>query len=486
MYQNWRFYIGEFLALDEQTHPAGISNDDAEDFLAEQIPILDCPDKELERIYYFRWWTFRKHLRETPYGHVVTEFAPKVPWSGPFNSIICAAGFHVREGRWLKDGDGWIKECIRFWFHGHGQIHDYSCWLPHAVWEYCNWKQDWDFAVEMLPYMVKFFLEREADHLRGCGLYWSDDNLDGMEFSISGPGLRPTLNSYACADAFAISAIAKLAGDEQLSAQFAEKAASLWEAMERLLWDGDFYKTIPLEKNADPALFQRPPVDADHDVRELVGFIPWYFNLPPQGKEAGFAQLMDERFFRAPYGLTSAEQGHHRFMQWYRHECLWNGPVWPFATTQVIVAASNVLRSGQGPLSAQDIYSILRTYAINHKMHREDGSVVPWIDENMHPYTGRWLTRDLLISWDWKDDMSNWERGKDYNHSMFCDLVLSSLLGIGADEHGITVSPLIPEDWRYFRVENLWHKGKPCCVTYDADGSHYGQGAGLRVHPMES
>ena len=55
----------------------------------------------MEELYYFRWWSFRKHLVRTPGGFVFTEFLTPVSHAGPFNTVSCAAGFHVAEGRWL-------------------------------------------------------------------------------------------------------------------------------------------------------------------------------------------------------------------------------------------------------------------------------------------------------------------------------------------------------------------------------------------------
>src|SRR5690606_41087738 len=52
---------------------------------------------------YFRWWTYRKHLKRTPEGYIITEFLPEVPWSGKYNTINCPAGHHFYEGRWLQD-----------------------------------------------------------------------------------------------------------------------------------------------------------------------------------------------------------------------------------------------------------------------------------------------------------------------------------------------------------------------------------------------
>ena len=52
------------------------------------------------------------------------------------------------------------------------------------------------------------------------------------------------------------------------------------------------------------------------------------------------------------------------------------------------------------------------------------------------------------------------ERGKDYNHSTFCDLVIAGLVGFepcGAE--GFAVDPLFPSDWDYCVLENLRYRG---------------------------
>jgi len=100
----------------------------------------------------------------------------------------------------------------------------------------------------------------------------------------------------------------------------------------------------------------------------------------------------------------------------------------------------------------------------------------------MHSYTGRWLARDTLEEWGWLPEKGGYERGKDYNHSMFCDLVLSGLLGISTDRGGsITACPLIPESWDYFYAANITHKNKLYTVLFDRTGSRYRQGSGLQI-----
>ncbi len=157
MHKKLHSYIDDFNKNDNELYVQLISNNEAEQFLAEQIPLIDCPDKTIEKTYYFRWWTFRKHIKSTEKGHIITEFLPEVPWSGPYNSINCPACFHIREGRWLKDSKEWIKEYINFWLDGIGRTDLYSAWYAHAVLEYCTIKNDMAYATDKLPQLIAFF-----------------------------------------------------------------------------------------------------------------------------------------------------------------------------------------------------------------------------------------------------------------------------------------------------------------------------------------
>jgi hypothetical protein len=108
-----------------------------------------------------------------------------------------------------------------------------------------------------------------------------------------------------------------------------------------------------------------------------------------------------------------------------------------------------------------------------------------WIDENMHPFTGEWLARGILEKWGWLPETGGYERGKDYNHSLFCDLVLSGLLGIGPDGCGsLTADPLILEEWDYFCVSGVRYKGQDYAIFYDRTGERYGEGRGVTIRKL--
>jgi hypothetical protein len=63
-----RKYVNRFNEADNELYVQLIPNSEAAKFLSENIPRFECPDRELEEIYYFRWWTFCKHIRQTPEG----------------------------------------------------------------------------------------------------------------------------------------------------------------------------------------------------------------------------------------------------------------------------------------------------------------------------------------------------------------------------------------------------------------------------------
>ena len=135
----------------------------------------------------------------------------------------------------------------------------------------------------------------------------------------------------------------------------------------------------------------------------------------------------------------------------------------------------------QDILTNEDLYAMLATYASGHYRTLSDGKRVCWIDEVLDPRTGAWSSRDTLEAWGWLERKGGLERGKDYNHSTFCDLVLGGLLGISYQDGTLHVEPKTPADWSYFAVENLWLGGVRYAIYYDKDGTRYNKGVGLTI-----
>ncbi|MGB2754335.1 MAG: hypothetical protein WBD75_08180 [Phycisphaerae bacterium] len=310
-------------------------NRDDEELYA-NIPLFECPDKDFERTYYFRWWTYRKHVKKTPDGYVITEFLPKVPWSRKHNTISCPAGHHFYEGRWLRNGK-YLDDYAVFWFRKGGAPRQYSFWAADAMWSRHLVTGSKALVLDLLPDLVRNYEAWEKERLLPDGLFWQNDGQDGGEMSIGGSGLRATINSYMYGDAVAIARIAELAGKADLAAQYREKAARLKRLVQERLWDPEaqFFKVLPRGEGARFA-----------DVRELYGYTPWYFNLPDPPYAVAWKQVMDPQGFYAPFGPTTAEQRHPKFAVSYQgHECQWNGPSWPYATAVTLTAMANLLNN---------------------------------------------------------------------------------------------------------------------------------------------
>lgn len=148
------------------------------------------------RTYYFRWWTFRKHLRKTADGFVVTEFLPAVPWAGKHNAISCPLGHHLAEGRWLHSRV-YLDDTLRFWLTRTTGTHlrTYSSWVATGVWRRRPW---WTpnpaLLSELFRPLIRNYEGWEREHRRPDGLFVQNDGNDGMEVAIGGSGKRPTLN----------------------------------------------------------------------------------------------------------------------------------------------------------------------------------------------------------------------------------------------------------------------------------------------------
>lgn len=483
----WQEYVDRFNANDEELTQQIIPNERAMEWISKEVPYFECSDPMIEETYYYRWWVFRKHIKQTPEGRIITEFLPSVYWAGPYNSINCAAGHHLAEARWMRSDKSLGEEYIRFWFQGSGDVFSYSSWIIDSVYQYVLATGEFALAKELLPEFIAYYRKVEQSNMTRYGLFWSYDDRDAMEMSISGSGLRPTLNSYMYANAQAIARIAGWAGNEKMSSLFSQKAEALRQTILSTLWDpkAGFFKVVPQAQRDDaiPSLsFDEIPTE--RNVRESIGFIPWSFGIPGGSHHTAWEALKDEMGFAAPFGPTTAERRHPGFMKpCSSHECLWNGPSWPFSTTQVLNSMIAALHRGETTLTKEDFLRVMSRYAASHNRKKADGTRVNWLDENLEPDTGEWLSRRILEDWGWPLEKAGRERGKDYNHSAFCDLVIRGICGVQISESDqLCIEPLLPDGaWDYFMIRDLPYKGKWVTIGYDREGSRYGKGVGLWV-----
>ena len=477
---DFRHYVDSLGRNDPEDGNYSTPNAGAWEWMKSNIPFFSCPDSDVELTYYYRWWAYRKHIEKTPAGFIITEFLRHVDHATDYNAISCALGHHIAEGRWLHDSR-YLNDYIAFWLHsGEGgglqsHFHQFSGWTADAL--YDRWLADGNtpYLLSQLDALQRDYHAWEQERLTESGLFWQRDVSDGMEESISGgrrvKNIRPTINSYLYGDAKALAAIAALAGNSRLRAEYERKAAGLRKLVEERLWDREagFFETV-LESGGFAG------------VREEAGYTPWYFNLPEPGKgyEEAWKQLMDPKGFYAPFGPTTAERRHPQFqIADHGDDCQWNGPSWPFATTITLRALANVLNGySQNAVSNQDYWQTFLIYTRSQRLKLDNGQVAPWVDENLDPLTGEWWARALKIR-----KKTFYGRGDHYNHSAYADLVITGVVGLRPHAGSVVeVNPLAPADeWEWFGLDGVPYHGHLLAILWDRNGTHFGKGKGLRI-----
>jgi hypothetical protein len=476
----FRHYIDDFNDAFKEEVVNYIPDARAWEWLSANIPFFTCPDAAIEQLYYYRWWAYRKNIKETPAGYLVTEFLKPVKHASEYNALSCALGHHIAEGRWLHD-PRYIDGDIHFWLRSgenggiRKNLHQFSGWVAFAV--YDRWLADGrtEFATSYLDALIADYQAWEQERMTPAGLFWQRDVSDGMESSISGgrhvKNIRPSINSYMYGNAAAIASLAAMAGQRALEDEYREKAARLKELAEKRLWNPEahFFETLDESGKFVP-------------VRESIGYTPWYFDLPQAGKgyEVAWKQLMDPQGFYAPYGPTTAERRNKDFQIPYKgDDCQWNGPSWPFATTVTLRALANVLNGyKQNDISRDDYFKTFEIYTRSQHLKLENGRVVPFIDEDLNPLTGEWLARAMKVR-----KGTYYGRGDHYNHSGYADLVITGVAGLRPRGDSIVeVNPLAPSGkWDWFCVDRIPYHGRMLTIVWDKAGTKFGRGKGLRV-----
>ena len=458
------------------------------DWYIANIPFLDCPDEGIKTTYYYRWELLTKHLTygSPNSGYSFTEFIDRPFWSGAYGAISCPAGHQLYEARWLRE-PRYARDYARYWFRTPGaQPRNYSTWIADALWAVHRVHPDDAFARGLLPDLVANHEGWEKRHFSPeVGLFWQTGHDDGMEFNINSrqtrdilrgaPGFRPTLNAYMYADALAIARVADLAGQAPLASRFRDKASALRRNLQAKLWDPRrqfFFHMAQRDEEADGARVKALSLThqtgrnaGDEHGRELIGYVPWQFSMPDPGHEAAWKKLVDPEGFKAPFGPTTVERNDPMFLL-KKTCCWWSGQSWPYATSQTLKAMANLLQEyDQKIVTREDYADLLAAFALTH---RKNGK--PYLAEACHPETGSFEGHD------------GYNHSEHYFHSSFNDLVITGLAGLRPrDDDTLEVRPLAPGRWSHFAVDAIPYKGRTVAIVWDADGTRYKKGAGLRL-----
>jgi hypothetical protein len=482
---DYRHYVDLFRTQEMAATGKLYSGEDGEDpwaWMQREIPWFEASDKQFEEMYYFRWYAWKKHLVKTSHGYVITEWLPKPNFKdGSYGALPDAAAFHIAEARWLRSKEI-AEDYARFWLAPGSSVQKYSGSIAANVRDLTLANGNKQLAKALLPAMVENYRTWEKRQQDANGLFWSIDTRDAMEKSISGSGYRPTLNSYLNADAQAIAAITD---DPAQRAEFRRKAESLRRLIETRLWNPkhNFYEVV--SPAADSGIrkekkFIDPGTTLQlSDARELIGYIPWMFGIPAEKHAVAWKQLFDPQGFDGKYGATTAERRHPRFRFPSNDQCNWNGPTWPFATTQTLLALAAYQHGTNAPvIGSAEYYKLFQRYVLSQHLQLSDGQVINWIDEDQDADTGEWIAKNILIK---KNKQIG--RGNYYNHSGFADPLITGLIGLEPrSDNKVVVKPLLPQgQWSYFSIDGLPYHGHLLTVLWDETGKRYGRGKGMAL-----
>ncbi len=463
------------------------------DWYKANIPFFECPDADMTTIYYYRWDLVTKHLvyGSPNSGYSYTEFMDRPFWSGAYGAISCPAGHQLYEVRWLADAR-LAQDYARYWLRTPGaQPRNYSTWLADSVWAVHLAHRDEAFAKDLLADLIRNHEGWEKRHfVPAVGMYWQIGHDDGMEFNIASrqtrdifrgaPGFRPSFNAYMWADLQAIARIADLAGEAETAKTYRAKADALKAKVQALLWDPKrnfFFQMFKNDEECDPKkwpgqklkagtlTYQDGPFAGDPHGRELIGYVPWAFNLVDAGYESAWQYLMPTNRFMARFGPSFVERNDPLFLV-TNHGCWWSGQSWPYANTQVLKALANLLQNyKQDVITRADYLKVLQTYTATH---RKNGK--PYLAEAANPDTGSWEGYD------------GYNHSEHYFHSGYTDLIVTGLAGVKprADDT-IEIDPLAPADWPWFALDDVPYHGRRVSVIWDKDGTRYKLGSGLHL-----
>jgi hypothetical protein len=470
------------------------------------IPFLEIDDHEIQDIYFYRWKLLRSHIREIgPQGTTLLEFLDNVPWARqPYTDLNDSASFHLMEARWMRDPTV-VNDLIDHLYTGGANDRHFSESIAAATEATTRITGDPGPALRQLDAMQSIYNAWDDHFDRTRNLYWIEPLLDATEYTISsidasgagftdhpskdqnhngftgGFAYRPSINSYQFANAMAIARIADEAHRPDIARDYRERAERLRTAMLVQLWNP------ALEHFTDRYQRSTPYVTAGDFIRgrELVGYVPWTFELPPN-EDSATAKIYAEAWSHAlsrnelagPHGLRTVEPSYPRYLAQYRYdyatslpECQWNGPSWPFQTSQALTGLANLLDDYPSTnIHAADYLRLLRQYTHQHFL--SPGK--PDLQEDYNPDTGAPIV--------------GLPRSYHYFHSTYIDLVLSGLIGIRPRADDILeVDPLVPTQpstdapIHYVALQDLEYHHHHVSVFYDADGSRYHIGRGLSI-----
>jgi hypothetical protein len=242
---SFKHYVDYFNKMEDENIKQTIPNDSAWNWMQKNIPLFECPQQNFEEIFYYRWWTLRKHIKKTEKGFVFTEFLIQRSYADKYNLIASALGHHIYESRWLHDKK-YMDENLKVWYRGNDgkpmkKLRFYSSWNADAIYNRYLVNIDKKFVADLLPDLEADYSEWEKEKKLANRLYWQYDVRDAMEETISGgrkeKNQRPSINGYMYGNAIAL-ALLNISAEKEIEAvKYSVDAAFIKLNSQEYLWN---------------------------------------------------------------------------------------------------------------------------------------------------------------------------------------------------------------------------------------------------------
>jgi hypothetical protein len=420
-----------------------------EEFLG-KLPVFRCSDPYFERYWAYRWFGLRLNGIAGGWGNYP---APTVcEGIAAFHQPIAySAQCHLRELRWARDPE--LARGVLRTFVAHqrtdgsfpGRVyanHAEGTDFYHADWGASLLALDAvhpndEYLREVLPALARYgeWLTATRD-AQGTHLYDITDQYEtgqeymsryqaadadadryGWENRIRLKGVDVTVYAYSLFRALAV--LAPRGGID--GEPWRRRAEATAQAVRRRMWDPG----SGMFSDVNPATGRRTHVKA------AVCFYPYATDLVRAEHMPGLAQnLFDARSFWTPFPVPSSSVQDPLFdpdAAWKgkRHNCPWNGRVWPMTNSHVAEAIAAVALSHVPGLRAHLAEFVTKFVRM---MFWDGDASRPNSFEHYHPVSGR---------------PSAYRGIDDYQHSWVNDLIVQYVIGLRpAGEGRFTVDPM--------------------------------------------
>lgn len=437
------------------------------------LPQFRTSDPFFQAYYYYRWYglrLFKSQVDESFMKH--TAVSEGLDY---FRALITySAQCHMLETRWSNTPEIAQGSLLNFVdnqkddgsFAGHiyvNQIQEngfYHADWGRAVKDLFLVHPDMSFIRKIFEplkkYLRYFDAERDPEE---SGLYDVVDQFEtGQEFMSRYTAVDPMADRYGWTNSIRLKGVdatvyiyslkktlswmARLLGFEEEAALFDQSTEKTKKAVLSFMWD-------PQEEifsDVKPVNFERTGVKA------ATCFYPYLTDIVDESHLPGLKRhLLNSLEFWTEFPVPATSLDDHLFSQWAewkgkRHNCPWNGRVWPMTNSHIVDVLGICSRRFKDSLLREKTVELIRKFV--RMMFFEGDPKRPNCFEHYNPFNGK---------------ASVYRGVDDYQHSWVIDLLFKYLAGIHVSEDGIDFDPF-PFDLD-FEINNLKLAGKSLKVV---------------------